>query len=99
ELLHGIAPCSLGFLVTAHGFRRVSDTRAVDQDSLLPMSVAGSCKGPLDLFVARHVHFAEDAANLAGDLLPAASVPIENRDLCAAARESAGRCFSQSGGS
>ena len=58
-----------GLLVAADRLRRVGDAGAIDQDPLLAMRRAGLGEGGVDRFVGGDVDLAEDAADLAGDLL------------------------------
>src|SRR5262249_53587567 len=83
--------------VAARRLLRIAGARAVDEDALLAVRRARLCKARRDAFVVRHVHFAEHAANLGGDLLALVLLPVEERDLDAALGERARRRLAEAG--
>ena len=95
ELLHRVEFDRPGLLVAADRLGGIGDAGAIDQHALLAMRLARLGEGRRDFFVAGHVDFAEDAADLASDLLALVGVAVEHRDLGSAPRQLPRRRFAK----
>src|SRR4029079_11299647 len=95
ELLHRISLRGLRFLVASDGLRCVCYAGAIDQDPLLPVSRPCLLERSLHGVVGRYVDFAEDAADLARDLLATARIAVEHGNLRAALGQLPSRGFTK----
>ena len=95
ELLDRVRLRGLCFLVPAHGLGGVGDSRAIDQDTLLPVRLPRLREGGCDLLVRGHVDLAEYSANVSGHRLASRRIAIEHGDFRAAPGELARGRFAE----
>ena len=68
---------------------------AINQNAFLPMGGARLCETGIHRCIIRDIHFAENAANIFGNLFAFFFLQIENRDLGALGSQRPRRCFAK----